>query len=95
MTRSCNKSMKDYENEIRKQKTLTPSFPSIYAPKLYREGDSAGNQDFGEIVNAINIKNTSSNVNTVIPCFHAMYVIETMFKSKRECWYQVTTYRHG
>lgn len=33
-------------------------------------------------MNAINIENTSSNVNTVIPCFHAIYVIETMFKSE-------------
>ena len=77
-----NKSMKDHVNEVRQQKTLTHSFPSIYAPNLYGEGEAAENQDFGKIVNAINIENTSSNVNTVIPCFHAMYVIETMFKSE-------------
>lgn len=76
------KSMKEYVNEIREQKSFKLSFPSIYAPNLYGEGESAENQDFGKIVNAINIENTSSNVNTVIPCFHAMYVIETMFKSE-------------
>lgn len=76
------KSMKEYVNEIREQKSFKLSFPSIYAPNLYGEGESAENQDFGKIVNAINIENTSSNVNTVIPCFHAIYVIETMFKSE-------------
>ena len=76
------KSMKEYVNEVRKQKSFTLSFPSIYAPNLYGEGEAAENQDFGKIVNAMNIENTSSNVNTVIPCFHAMYVIETMFKSE-------------
>lgn len=76
------KSMKEYVNEVRKQKSFTLSFPSIYAPNLYGEGESADNQDFGKIVNAMNIENTSSNVNTVIPCFHAIYIIETMFKSE-------------
>lgn len=74
--------MKEYVNEVREQKSFTLSFPSIYAPNLYGEGETAENQDFGKIVNAINIENSSSNVNTVIPCFHAMYVIETMFKSE-------------
>lgn len=77
-----NKSMKEYVSEIRKQKPFTLSFPSIYAPNLYGEGDSSANQDFEKIVNNMNIENTRSNVNTVIPCFHAVYIIETMFKSE-------------
>ena len=68
------KCLKEYVNEVRNQNSFTLSFPSIYAPNLYGEGESADNQDFGKIVNAMNIENTSSNVNTVIPCFHAIYI---------------------
>ena len=77
-----NQTMQEFVTSMRKNSIYSLSFPSVYAPNLYGEGDSCANPAFMKIINAADIKNIGSNTNTVIPFFHAVYVIESMFKTE-------------
>lgn len=75
------KTMTNYINDVRSSSKNILAFPQIYIPNLYGE-NNASNPDWGYIVNTDKIENTIANWYSVIPFFHVIYILESIFKTE-------------